>query len=231
MNSLVDDEFGAIKLRHIRGAKSIRISVGTDGRLVVTAPHFTPTIAIKAFIATSRAQIRALFQGSAPKQPYTNGQIIGKSHRLVVVPSNNQPMSIKTRGLNILVRLPEGTSLNTPAVQREIRDVVITALRKEAKAHLPKRLEYLAHSHDFSYTKLRFSHAGTRWGSCSSNGTISLNIALMKLPNELIDYVLAHELAHTRQMNHSNQFWKIVESVDPLYRLHRRQLKQYTPTV
>jgi predicted metal-dependent hydrolase len=92
-------------------------------------------------------------------------------------------------------------------------------------------LKDMAQRYGFSYQRLRFSHSGGRWGSCSSTGTISLNIALMKLSDDLIYYVLAHELSHTRQMNHSAAFWREVSQIDPRYKLHRQQLKRQSPIV
>jgi predicted metal-dependent hydrolase len=108
---------------------------------------------------------------------------------------------------------------------------VIDALRMEAMSFLPKRLSFLAEKFGYSYEKVRFSHSSGRWGSCSTSGTISLNIAMMKLPFELIDYILLHELSHTTQMNHSEKFWKQVEASDPLYKQHRAALKKESPSI
>lgn len=105
------------------------------------------------------------------------------------------------------------------------------AMRSKAKDFLPERLKVLSKMGEFSYKRIRFSHAGTRWGSCSSTGTISLNIGLMKLPEKLIDYVLIHELAHTIHMNHSSAFWAEVEKYDKDYKRHRKALKMFTPNV
>ena len=162
---------------------------------------------------------------------FEHGMQIGKSHTLIIREANvRQPTAIR-HGQQIIVSLPTGSTAPDSAAIRVIRDTVIEALRIEAKSYLTKRLAYLAEQGGFSYSKVRFSHASGRWGSCSSNGTVSLNIALMKLPFELIDYVLVHELSHTIHMNHSREFWSVVETADPKYKQHRRDLKKETPSI
>src|SRR5690606_24974916 len=156
---------------------------------------------------------------------------IGKSHTLTVRPATSKDCSVHRHGQQVIVSLPEGREIGDPDIQAQIRPIVIAALRKEAKSYLPRRLEHLAKLHGFSYTKVRFSHAAGRWGSCSSSGTISLNSALMKLPFHLIDYVLLHELSHTVELNHSNAFWAHVERCDPEYKKHRKEMKSHTPSV
>ena len=120
--------------------------------------------------------------------------------------------------------------LKDPALQKT-RDYQKRQLTKKAKAYLPYRLEYFAKLHGYQYDKCRLSHANTRWGSCSSNKTISLNIGLMKLPEPLRDYVILHELAHLHHMDHSKAFWAEVASHDPHYKSHEKKLKMFNPGV
>jgi predicted metal-dependent hydrolase len=224
-----DEEFGKITIRRSARASQVRLRVAPDGTLRASLPLYAPTFLVKRLIKTSRPELRQLLSQSVPETRYEDGMRIGKSHSLLVVQANT--MSVTRKGQHIIVNLPAHKSLGDTDVVRLVRDAIIAALRVEAKSYLPKRLAYLAQSLGFDYKKVRFSHASGRWGSCTTAGTISLNIALMKLPFELIDYVIVHELAHTRQMNHSQDFWALVAVGDPDYKTHRRSLKQEAPSI
>lgn len=120
--------------------------------------------------------------------------------------------------------------IKDPETQRA-RDYKKKLLMKQAKEYLPYRLEYQAKRFGYTYEKCRLTHANTRWGSCSSNRTISLNIGLMQVPEPLRDYVILHELAHLNHMDHSKAFWAEVGSHDKAYKLHEQRLKAFSPGV
>ncbi len=230
MATITDEEFGEITLRRSARASHVRIRIAPDGRLRASLPMYAPVFLVKRLLKNSRDELRAMLAEQHTDTIYTDGMAIGKSHTLIV----RQPASTltaKRHGQQIIVSLPAQKQLDSPDVMRTVRDAVIDALRIEAKSYLPKRLAFLAAKYGFAYDRVRFSHASGRWGSCSSNGTISLNIALMKLPFELIDYVIIHELSHTVHMNHSDDFWALVEKGDGQYRLHRRTLKHENPSI
>ncbi|MGE5327820.1 MAG: M48 family metallopeptidase [Thiobacillus sp.] len=231
MPIIQDEEFGKITVRKSPAASQIKVRVAPDGTLHASVPLHAPMFLLKRLIKQSREDLRLMMEKAKPEYQYTNGMQIGKSHTLVVQESNNQVVNVSLHGLQIIVKLPYGQDISNSDISRKVRDCVISALRIEAKSYLPKRLSFLAAKHGFTYQKVRFSHASSRWGSCTSQGTISLNIALMKLPFELIDYVIIHELSHTKQMNHSTSFWAHVESADPAYKLHRKLLKQQNPSI
>lgn len=225
-----DEEFGPITVRRSTRATQVRLRVAPDGTLRASMPVYAPLFLLKRLVKSSRPQLRKMLEQSHPDTEYHDGQQIGKSHTLIVKPGGNT-ISVERKKQQIVVTLPASSSLSDPTVIKAIREVSIQALRVEAKSYLPKRLAFLARQHGFHYEKVRFSHASSRWGSCSSTGTISLNIALMKLPFELIDYVIIHELAHTIEMNHSEAFWRLVEQGDPLYKQNRRALKKEAPSI
>jgi predicted metal-dependent hydrolase len=133
---------------------------------------------------------------------------------------------LKTNREMIREKLP----LKDPHEQRA-RDYQKKQLMKKAREYLPYRLEYYAKLYGYSYDKCRLSHANTRWGSCSSNRTISLNIGLMKVPEALRDYVILHELAHLNHMDHSKAFWAEVGSHDRNYKNHEKKLKLFSPGI
>ena len=99
--------------------------------------------------------------------------------------------------------------------------------RHEAARALAVRIELLAGQHGFGYNRLSIRNQRTLWGSCSKGNNISLNQNLIRLPQELQDYVILHELVHTRVKNHSAAFWKELCRVCPPAKTHRRQLRRY----
>lgn len=230
MTDLIEDsDLGKINLRYSSLARSISFRITPKGEFVATAPKHTPKLIIKQVIRSSKNDLLRMVQQRSERVMYDHDQEIGKSHHLSIVRSKTATIDVTLSKREITAKIPHDLNINDALLQDTIRANVIKALRREAKAYLPRRLEVLAKRLGYRYSSVRFSHASSRWGSCSSNGTISLNIALMKLPLELIDYVIIHELCHTVQMNHSTAFWSNVAKHDDLYKLHRRQLKKHTP--
>lgn len=228
MPSFHDQVLGKVIVSRGRSAKYVRLGVTTAGDIKVSAPLFTPMYFIKGFVKKSRAEVSQMI--TKYRTQYTKDETIGKSHSLLISESSGSS-NVTYKKPHILVALSPEDDILDETIQSEIRAMVVKALRIEAKAYLPRRLEHIASTYGFEYSNLRFSHAKGRWGSCNNDGTISLNIALMKLPFELIDYVIIHELAHTRNLNHSAEFWDQVENCDPDYKQHRKILKNHSPHI
>ena len=108
-----------------------------------------------------------------------------------------------------------------PLSSEEIEKLVQKALQV-----LPEKVEHYARIIGVTYGRISIRNQKTRWGSCSSKGNLNFNCQLMRLPEELQDYVVVHELCHRKEMNHSSDFWKEVEYIMPDYQERRARLKQ-----
>jgi predicted metal-dependent hydrolase len=115
------------------------------------------------------------------------------------------------------------------AESQQIRDRVQRWLKTRALDVFTERLPLFAAKLGVTFRTCALSSAATRWGSCSSDGKIRLNWRLIHFPVPIIDYVVAHELSHLREMNHSPRFWATVESIYPEYREARHTLKHHPP--
>lgn len=135
---------------------------------------------------------------------------------------------IRREGRDVCITCPCGTQFDTPAMQEFLHHAIENAMRRQARNVLPPRLYMLAGQHGFEYSRLKISGSQGRWGSCSMRKSINLTYYLLLLPQELIDYVMLHELCHTREMNHSDRFWALMDSVtEGKAKLLRGRLKGY----
>ena len=107
----------------------------------------------------------------------------------------------------------------------DITEEDIKRLKREAKNYLIDKTQYFANIMGLKYGRITITSAKTRFGSCSSKGNISYSYRLMLYPEAAREYVVVHELAHLREMNHSNKFYDIIEKVLPDYKERRRMLK------
>ncbi|OWT60334.1 M48 family metallopeptidase [Candidimonas nitroreducens] len=110
-----------------------------------------------------------------------------------------------------------------------IRDAAYAWLQQQARTWFEQRLRYFLDAQGLQLRRWRLSSAATRWGSCNSDGNIMLNWRLIHFERDIIDYVVAHEIAHLREMNHSKDFWREVGRILPGFERARDALRQHDP--
>ncbi len=210
--------------------RTLGLTVGPQG-LSVRAPRAMPLSEVDAFLQRKTGWVLAKLQQlrqTSPLAPVATEwcagarlPYLGRSLELVIEPGRRLlAAGAELDGERLLLPLPP-----VPEPQR-VRDLAQAWLMGEARRVFTERLDHFAPRLGVRYSSLRLSSATTRWGSASSNGSIRLNWRLIHLSLELIDYVVAHELSHLREMNHGPDFWGWVASVMPDYDQRRQALRR-----
>jgi len=106
-----------------------------------------------------------------------------------------------------------------------VKRALETLYRRKAREMFEERAEYFAEEMGVEYEKIEVRNQRTKWGSCSTTGTLGLNWRLMMAPPDIVDYVVVHELAHLRESNHTEAFWSLVSENDPDYESHAKWLQ------
>jgi predicted metal-dependent hydrolase len=222
-------DIGTVTLYKRRGNRSLRLSIGSDGEIRVSLPYWLPYKAGEQF-AVSKADWIVANRLSSSKLALRHGSAIGKAHHLYLKQSfQARGISARIAANEIAITFPPAYTPDDAAVQAAAHKACIRALRKEAEVLLPQRLEALASQTGFSYTSVGVKQLKSRWGSCNSHQEIVLNLFLMQLPWKLIDYVLVHELTHTKVMRHGAPFWREMERHLPQAKSLRKQMADYQP--
>lgn len=221
-------EVGKVYLYKRRGSRTIRLRIDATGKVSVSLPYFVPYIMATEYIHKHLEWIKAE-QAKHTTHLY-EGMRVGRLHTLRFLVDDAVPKP-KTRVTANEVIVRHAATHTKMAIQSAAKKASIRALRQQAEHFLPKRLHDIAKSEGYEYSKVSVKQMKGRWGSCNQDRAIVLNIFLMELPVELIDYVILHELAHTRALNHGPAFWREFETHLPNAKALRRQLRTFQPTI
>lgn len=213
-----DPELGNIRLRANPRARNITCRYAQKGELHVTVPpyitrkqleealdHLRPRLLKQLQRAKEVRRIDELFTLDSPYLRLKLERTEGTHFQL----RTQKEEEGHTATFTLLI--PWRTDLYLPGVQESLHKIITEIIRKRAKEVLPPLLSQLAHTHGFMYSKTHIHNSHTRWGSCSSQKNISLSLYLVLLPQELVHYVLLHELCHTVEMNHGPRFWNLLD--------------------
>lgn len=206
----------------------MRLSITSAGMVRVSMPHWVPYASGVAFAIQKQTWIRS--QQVRPTLVKHNARV-GKAHRISFIADPTR-QSIATRITNdgqIRIHHPATLHHESTEVQKAAEKAGIRALKSQAQILLPQRLEALALQHGFTYQSVGIKQLKSRWGSCSDQGHIALSCFLMQLPWHLIDYVLLHELVHTRVMAHGPVFWNELDQYVTNLKAIRKEMRDHRP--
>jgi predicted metal-dependent hydrolase len=221
-------------LRRSPRARRVRVSVESDGAVLVTLPRQAPLRAADEAVRELAPWIerrRRALERAASAVARTPGTVpyLGRELRLVPEPRRTR---VHRRGDSLLVPAAEAAAGDpvggpgpggAPAIERWYR--------RAARAEIAPRLDAAVAQAGTSYTKLTIRGQRTRWGSCSHTGAMSFNWRLLLAPEPVLDYVVEHEVCHLEVMDHSPRFWGLLESRVPDWREHAGWLRRYGSTL
>ena len=186
-------------LRSPRRRRSISLSIDSQGRLLVRAPQRISLGEIERVVGEREEWVRKRIEGMSEERmrwlPVEEGRALCLHGQFIAPPA--------------VFSLPE----------------LLGYYKRIARKELSERLGELSRATGLKPTRFRLSSARTRWGSCSSQGSVSLNWRLLLAPPAVADYVILHELAHLDHHDHSRRFWNRVKELCPSFQQHRLWLK------
>lgn len=208
-----------IKYKKHPFSNSIKISIKEKNCVLVTLPYFCAFKTAREFLLKNFEKIKNV---KIERKLY-DINFKTKFDTLKIIESDT--LKTQTKKGVVYFYYPKSFNFESETIQDELKKAHNLALKIEAKNFLPQRLAFLAQKYGFKYNKVALKNQKTRFGSCSFTNNINLNINLMNYDFDIIDYVLIHELVHTKIKNHSETFWKAVEEFCPNYRELRKRLK------
>ncbi len=230
----LDSHIVPYSVRISNRAKFMRLVISRDrGLEIVTPKKISPSKAkrlLKDHSVWILGKIKIIYEIAEYNQfrPIVEGNrilFLGKKWSLRCDESLN-PKGIFFENKAIYLNFTSLNQLDNP--QAIIRNLLTGWYKNQAKEIIHHRVEYYSEKIGVQFNKITIKNQKTRWGSCSSLKNLNFNWRLIMAPPEVLDYIIIHELAHLKELNHSPEFWELVQSVCPNYRHHESWLKNYS---
>ena len=195
---------------YARRQKNIRLSL-RDSQIRISYPYHLSFRQVEKFLKT---KIEWILKNKSEESELRDGLKIGRKHRLEISDDCQKPL-IK----NGIIRVYRNHDCAKKLIKK--------ALKSEAEEYILPLVDTVIEKTNLKPQKIRIRYMRTQWGSCTSQKNISLNSALIYLPDELIEYIIIHELCHLKFLNHSDQFWRLVAQNLPNHQDLKKSLKKY----
>ena len=207
-------------VRESARARSLSIRIHVDGRVEIVAPRRTSPAEVQEFVTRHREWILSTSEEQKDRFPRQDRALperielraIGHSWPVVYEPATRDAWRVTEKEGRLVAR---GHSGKPAGAYDQLR----RWLAGYGRRHLVPWVHELSVQTGLAYRKIQIRGQRTRWGSYSSSGTVSLNYCLLFLAPEIVRYLLVHELCHSRHMNHSKRYWKLVERYEPDFRV------------
>jgi predicted metal-dependent hydrolase len=209
-------------VRRSARAKHVSIRVSPDSGLEVVLPGGIREYNIEACLKSREDWIIAKLDHYGrlrEKRDSRRAMFLGRTYKLVPVIKHGAAPAVKMLDGDIFVTVP----YNSPEALSLILEKWYRAL---ARAIFEEKVRAISSETGHAVNRIFIRGQKTRWGSCSRLGNLSFNWRLVMAPEEVIDYIVIHELCHLKEMNHSKRFWSLVSNLCPDYKKHRRWLKE-----
>lgn len=222
-----DKELGNLVVRVNPRARRLVFRTKSDAIYVSVPPHTTMR-EVEAAIEQLRGRLQASRQKLVRPMIDLNFRIDAEYFKLSLVSGKRDKFLAHSELGKMEIVCPPDADFADENLQEWLQKVIEEALRRNAKIILPPRLYMLAEQHRLPYKNVKINSSRGRWGSCSATKAINLSYFMVLLPKHLIDYVMLHELCHTREMNHGDRFWALLNELTNEKALElRKELGKY----
>ncbi|MFC2129310.1 M48 family metallopeptidase [Bacteroidota bacterium] len=226
------NDIGSVLYRKNTRARNISIRISGAGEVKVTVPRFCTFQAAESFVFQKHSWIKkkllSLERRNERKLVWDEGTILSMhGGRIYIEKGEADIIEVNQIGNDYQVFLSTGYDRENENDQNSLRQIIGNIGLKEAKIQFPDMLKRIAEKYELDFKRLTVRRMKSRWGSCTPENNISLNSALVFLSNSLIEYVMLHELVHTRHKNHGKDFWERLEQLMPDAKERRKMLNKH----